>query len=247
MSNIQKLINIIAESDNIVFFGGAGVSTASGIKDFRGKNGIYTELSSEDPLMKPEYLLSATCLYREPEKFYENYRKNLNCLDAKPNMVHNYLKKLEEGGKLKVIVTQNIDGLHQKAGSSNVYEIHGTMNKCHCTKCGREYPGNVIFETEEIPKCDCGEMIRPDIVLYGEMLNESYSYASYYILKADVLIVAGTSLLVEPASGMIKLYQGKHLIIINDTETPYDHMAEIVIHEQLEDVFSELMKRFGDD
>ncbi len=243
MDDIEKLIQIIDNSDNIVFFGGAGVSTESGIKDFRGRNGIYTELKNEDPLMSPEYLLSSTCLYREPEKFYENYRKNLNCTSAKPNITHKYLKVLEDRGKLTAIVTQNIDGLHQKAGSSKVYEIHGTMNTCHCTKCDKEFPGGIVFETEGIPKCDaCGEMIRPDVVLYGEMLTNAYSYASYYILNAEVLIVAGTSLVVAPASGMVNLYQGSHLIIINDAETPYDEKAEIVIHKPLGEVFSVLME-----
>ncbi|MBP5331976.1 MAG: NAD-dependent protein deacylase, partial [Lachnospiraceae bacterium] len=144
-------------------------------------------------------------------------------------------------GKLKAVVTQNVDGLHQKAGSKNVYEIHGTMSTCHCTKCGKEYPGTIVFETGGIPRCTCGEMIRPDVVLYGEMLTEAYSLASYYIFKSDVLLVAGTSLVVEPASGLVKLYKGKHMIIINDTETPYDEMAEIVIHKPLGEVFNTLM------
>ena len=243
MTDIERLVSIIDSSDNIVFFGGAGVSTESGIKDFRGKHGIYTELKNDDPLMSPEYLLSSTCLYREPEKFYANYRANLNCLDAKPNITHKYLKALEDKGKLTAIVTQNIDGLHQKAGSTRVYEIHGTMSTCHCTKCEKEYPGKVIFEQEGIPKCECGEMLRPDVVLYGEMLTQAYSYASYYMSKADVLLVAGTSLVVAPASGMVaNLYPGEHLIIINDAETPYDDKAEIVIHKPLGEVFGALME-----
>ena len=242
MTDIERLVSIIDSSDNIVFFGGAGVSTESGIKDFRGKHGIYTELKNDDSLMSPEYLMSSTCLYREPEKFYTNYRTNLNCLDAKPNITHNYLKALEDKGKLTAIVTQNIDGLHQKAGSTKVYEIHGTMSTCHCTKCEKEYPGEVIFEQEGIPKCECGEMLRPDVVLYGEMLTQAYSYASYYMSKADVLLVAGTSLVVAPASGMVgNLYPGEHLIIINDTKTPYDDRAEIVIHKPLGEVFGALM------
>lgn len=192
--------------------------------------------------MSPEYLLSSTCLYREPEKFYSNYRTNLDCRDAKPNITHKYLKELEDRGKLKAIVTQNIDGLHQKAGSTNVCEIHGTMSRCHCTECEKEYPGEVLFEQEEIPKCTCGGMLRPDVVLYGEMLTQAYSYASYYMAKAEVLIVAGTSLVVAPASGMVaNLYPGEHLIIINDAETPYDDRAELVIHKPLGRFFCTLM------
>ncbi len=241
MDKIKKLAEIVNASNNIVFLGGAGVSTESGIKDFRGKHGIYTELKDDDPLMSPEYLLSSTCLYREPEKFYNNYQKNLDCRDAKPNITHHYLKALEDAGKLTAIVTQNIDGLHQKAGSTCVYEIHGTMSKCHCTECDKEYPGAILFEQPGVPKCECGGMLRPDVVLYGEMLPEAYGYASAYINKADVLIVAGTSLLVRPASGLINLYVGKHLVIINDSETPYDSKAEIVIHDSLGNVFSQLM------
>ena len=240
MDKIKRLQEIIDNSDNIVFFGGAGVSTDSGIPDFRGKKGLYTKAKEEDPLSTPEYMLSATCLYREPDKFYKNYHENMNILDAKPNIVHKYLNELEDKGKLKAIVTQNIDGLHQKVGSSNVYEIHGTMNRASCTKCNKEYPGEYIFKTEGIPRCECGGMLRPDVVLYGEMLPETYGFASYHILHADVMIVAGTSLTVQPAAGLIKVFLGKHLVIINETPTPYDNHAELVINDSLKEVFSQL-------
>ena len=241
MNDTEKLQAIIESSDNIVFLGGAGVSTESGIKDFRGKRGIYSEYKPEDPFETPEYLLSIGCLYNNPERFFDNYRKIFNHLDAEPNITHRYLKALEDTGKLKAVVTQNIDGLHQKAGSTNVYEIHGTLERCHCDECNKEYPGNIVFDTSEVPRCDCGGMIRPDVVLYGEMLPQAYSIGSYYIMKAEVLLVAGTSLSVYPANGMIDLYRGKHLIIINDTETSYDDKAELVIHRPLGEVFSKMM------
>lgn len=240
MDDIKLLQKLIDESSNIVFFGGAGVSTESGIKDFRGKNGLYKMKQGTNPSRSPEYMLSAKCLFEEPLEFFNYYRNNMNCLNAKPNITHNYLKKIEDRGKLKAIITQNIDGLHQKAGSKNVFEIHGTMNNCYCIDCEKEYKGDYIFKTTGIPKCECGGIIRPNIVLYGEMLPEAYSLASYYILKADLLIVAGTSLTVEPASGMLKLFNGKHLVIINNSQTPYDYLAELVINKPLKDVFGNL-------
>ena len=240
-AKISKLKALIDASDNIVFFGGAGVSTESGLPDFKGDKGLYNLIHSENQTETPEYMMSARCLYKEPERFFENYRNNFNCLKAKPNITHHYLKKLEDQGKLKAIVTQNIDGLHQKAGSSNVFELHGTMHRCYCTKCQKEYPGEYIFETEGIPRCECGGIIRPDIVLYGEMLPEAYSFSQYYIYHADLLIVAGSSLTVEPANGLVRVFGGKHLVIINKTPTQYDNEAELVIHESLGNVISQLL------
>lgn len=240
MDDIKKLQKFIDESNNIVFFGGAGVSTESGIKDFRGKNGLYKMKQNPNSSISPEYMLSSKCLFKEPLIFFDYYRNNMNYLDAKPNVTHKYLKKVEDMGKLKAVVTQNIDGLHQKAGSKNVFEIHGTMSNCYCMNCRKEYAGDYIFKTAGIPKCECGGIIRPNIVLYGEMLPEAYSMASYYILHADLMIVAGTSLTVEPASGMLKIFKGKHLVIINDTPTPYDDMAELVINKPLKEVFGKL-------
>ena len=234
---IKKLQQLIDESDNIVFFGGAGVSTESGIKDFRGKNGLYNE-NKED--INPEYMLSSRCLYKEPEKFYDYYRKNMNCLDIKPNVTHYYLTKLEEQGKLKAIVTQNIDGLHQKAGSKNVLEIHGSIMKNYCCKCGKEYDSNYIFESTGVPRCSCKGLIRPNVVLYGEMLPVSFSIARNYIYDAELLIVAGTSLTVEPACSLLKVFNGKNLVIINNTKTKYDDDADLVINKPLGEVFKKL-------
>lgn len=235
--DIEKLQKLINESDNIVFFGGAGVSTESGIKDFRGKNGLYTKNNSTYP---PEYMLSNRCLINEPELFFEYYKDNLNYSDIKPNVTHLYLKKLEDSGKLKMVVTQNIDGLHQKAGSKNVLEIHGNANRCFCMKCGKEYTGDIIFKSPGVPKCECGGTIRPDVVLYGEMLPESFLLAQRYIFQADLLIVAGTSLTVEPAASLVRLFNGKHLVIINASKTPHDNLAELVINKPLGEVFGKL-------
>jgi NAD-dependent deacetylase len=237
MDEINKLQNIIDTSENIVFFGGAGVSTESGLKDFRGKNGLYKEIDNDYP---PEYMLSIKCLLKEPDLFFDYYRKNLDSLNIEPNITHKYLTKLEESGKLKAIVTQNIDGLHQRAGSKNVLEVHGTTYKNYCMKCGKEYPFDYIFKSKGIPKCSCGGTIRPDVTLYGEMLPEAYSLAVSYIMKADTLIVAGTSLTVEPAASLLRYFDGKHLVIINNTPTPYDDYAELVINKPLGEIFSKL-------
>ena len=238
MNNIEKLQSLIDNSNKIVFFGGAGVSTESGIKDFRGKNGLYKSKLKLD--RSPEYMLSHECLVKEPEIFFEYYRKNMNFLNIEPNITHKYLKKLEDKNKLMAIVTQNIDGLHQKAGSKNVLEIHGTTYKCYCTECGKKYDGDYIFKSHDVPKCECGGVVRPDVVLYGEMLPEAYNIAAYCIANADLLIVAGTSLTVEPASSLVRLFSGKHLVIINETKTSYDDIAELVINKPLGEVFSKL-------
>lgn len=235
--DIKMLQKLIDESDNIVFFGGAGVSTESGIKDFRGKDGLYT---SDKINYNPEYMLSTKCLYEEPEKFYDYYRNNMNFIDSKPNITHYYLKKLEEQGKLKAIVTQNIDGLHQKAGSKNVLEIHGSIYNNYCNKCHKGYDHKYIFESKKLPRCSCRGLVRPDVILYGEMLPESFSLARNYIYKADLLIVAGTSLTVEPACSLLKVFNGNTLVIINNTPTPYDNKANLVINESLGKVFKKL-------
>ena len=236
MDKIERLQKIIDESNNIVFFGGAGVSTDSGIKDFRGENGLY----KEDLDVEPEYLLSIRCFSKEPDRFFEFYKNAMNGVNALPNITHKYLKKLEDKVALKAIITQNIDGLHQKAGSKKVYEIHGSIYQNHCIKCHKFYPAKYVFESKGIPKCTCGGIIKPNVTLYGEMLPESYIHAQYFLKEADTLIVAGTSLTVEPASSLIRLFNGTHLVIINNTETPYDHLADLVIHDNLKDVFSKL-------
>ena len=182
-------------------------------------------------------MLSNICLLDEPELFFEYYRKNMNNSNILPNITHKYLKILEDKGKLKTIITQNIDGLHQKAGSKNVLEIHGTTHICHCTNCQKEYPGDYIFNSKKIPKCKCGGTIRPNVVLYGEALPETFTEAIY---NANLLIVAGTSLTVEPASSLIRYFKGKNLVIINNTKTPYDSFADLVIKKPLGEVFSKL-------
>ena len=237
-NNIKKLQDIIDSSNNMVFFGGAGVSTASGLRDFKGENGLYKEKYNKPT----EYYLSVSCFYKEPEIFYKFYKENMNTLNVKPNLIHFYLAELERVGKLKAIVTQNIDGLHQKAGSKNILEIHGTTYKNHCIKCGKEYSAEYVFNSLNIPKCICGGIIKPDVILYGEMLPEEYLLAVSYINDAETLIVAGTSLTVEPACSLIKLFNGKNLVIINDTPTQYDNIATLVIHEKIEYVIKNITK-----
>ncbi len=237
MNDVDILQKLIDESNNIVFFGGAGVSIESGIKDFRGKNGLYKENKYN---LAPEYMLSHTCLINETELFFKYFRDNMNIVNAKPNVTHIYLKKLEDSGKLKAIVTQNIDGLHGLAGSKNVLEIHGTIYKCYCISCGREYNGKVIFESNGIPKCSCGGIIRPSVTLYEEKLPDEFLLAIDYIRKCDLLIVAGTSLTVEPASSLIRYFNGRNLVIINMDKTPYDYYATLVINKPLKEIFSKL-------
>ena len=234
---IDKLQKLIDESNYIVFFGGAGVSTESGIKDFRGKNGLYKEERKYN--LPPEYLLSNSCLVNEPNLFFEYYKEKMDAREYQPNITHKYLTKLEKSSKLKAIVTQNIDGLHQKAGSKNILEVHGTTYKAHCMKCNKEYSGDVIFESIGIPKCSCGGIIRPNVTLYGEQLPDDFIKARDEISKADLLIVGGTSLTVQPASSLIEYFNGK-LVIINLDETLYDKYATLVINKPLGEVFSKL-------
>lgn len=232
--NIEILKEIIEKSNNIVFFGGAGVSTASGIKDFRGKDGLYQEKYPKSP----EYYLSSDCLYNDTEEFYNFYKNKMNCLDALPNVIHKYLTKLEKKGKLKAIITQNIDGLHQKAGSQKVLEIHGSIHNNYCIKCGKNYKPEYIFNSEKVPVCSCGGLIRPKVVLYGEALPDCFYDAINYIQNADTLIVAGTSLTVQPASSLVSYFKGNNLILINNTKTSYDNLATLVINDDLAKIFS---------
>lgn len=236
MEKIEKLQEIINSSNDIVFFDGAGTSTLSGIKDFRGKNGIY----KMDLEVSPEYLLSINCLQNNPFLFYKFYKNNLNCLDASPNIIHEVLKKLNDQNKLRCVITQNIDGLHKKAGVNHVLEIHGTIYKNHCMKCGKAYDASYIFFVDDIPLCSCGGIIRPQVVLYGEDLNEDYEEAIKEISSCETLIVAGSSLTVNPAASLITLFKGKHLIILNDAKTSYDKYATLVIHDNLKNIFENL-------
>lgn len=239
MNKIDELQKMIDNAYHIVFFGGAGVSTASGIKDFRGKNGLYREKDYPTDL-PPEYMLSIDLFKSNPKMFFDFYKDKMNCLDAKPNVIHKYLAKLEKEKKLEAIITQNIDGLHQKAGSKNVLEIHGSVYKNHCIDCGKSYSAEYVFNSKGIPKCSCGGIIKPDVVLYGEQLPISFVIAMDYINKADLLIVAGTSLTVEPAASLVRMFDGKHLVIINGSLTAYEGKADLIIHDRLEDVFSKL-------
>ncbi len=234
---IEKLQKMIDESSNIVFFGGAGVSTESGIKDFRSKDGLY----SRKEKYPPEYMLSHDMFFLHQEEFFEYYKNTFNLKDIKPNITHKYLKKLEDKGKLKLIVTQNIDGLHEAAGSKNIALLHGTIYKNHCLKCNKEYDASFVFNSKGVPKCACGGVIKPDVVLYGESLPEAdFARAIREISNADMLIVAGTSLTVEPASSLVNLFNGKYLVIINRDKTKYDYKADLVIHDSLKNIFSKL-------
>ena len=237
----EKLNSIIAGSRKVVFFGGAGVSTESGIPDFRSKDGLYNVRDVQFEQYEPEYLLSIDCLEDEPEVFYEFYRQKLETSGIQPNRAHYKLAEMEKAGKLAGIITQNIDGLHQKAGSVNVAEIHGSTFRNYCMKCGAKYPADFIFKSKSlIPRCPkCGDIVRPEVTLYGEMLpDEELHKADRYITGADTLIVGGTSLTGWPAAGYVSRFSGEHLIIINRDSTAYDYAAELVFHESLGEVLS---------
>ena len=234
---IAKLREWIDGSDNIVFFGGAGVSTESGIPDFRSVDGLYNQQYK----YPPETILSHTFFLSETEEFYRFYRAKMLALDAKPNAAHLKLAEWEREGKCRAVVTQNIDGLHQKAGSKRVYELHGSVLRNHCMKCGKFYPAEFIRDAQGIPRCTCGGIVKPDVVLYEEALDEkTLAGAISAIRQADVLIVGGTSLTVYPAAGLLGYYRGGRLALINRDETPYDDMAGLVLHASLGDVFSQL-------
>lgn len=243
MSDIEYLKEIIENSENIVFFGGAGVSTESGIPDFRGNYGLYNDESEEKYGEAPETILSAGYFRTNPKGFYDYYKSNMIYTYAEPNDAHYALTELEKQGKLKAIITQNIDGLHQMAGSENVIELHGSTLRNYCIGCGKEHSLSYVMESECVPLCQkCGKIVRPDVVLYGEGLPTSaFSMAEELIYEADVLIVGGTSLTVHPAASLIEAYQGEHLIIINRTPTAYDGYAEMIIREPIGKVLKEAM------
>lgn len=236
---IQKLQEIIDKSSNIVFFGGAGVSTESNIPDFRSTNGLYKE-NNEYPY-SPEEIISHSFFMKNPSMFYEYYFDKMVYPKALPNTAHKYLKKLEDEGKLKAIITQNIDGLHQLAGSKNVYELHGSVKRNYCMKCGKFYSLEELLKRKINPHCDCGGLIKPDVVLYEEALDsQTIDDSLKAIVNADVLIVAGTSLLVQPAASFIHYFRGRYLVIINLESTPSDKYATMVIHEKVGEVFKKL-------
>ena len=232
---IEFLRDMVAQSDNIVFFGGAGVSTESGIPDFRSVDGLYNQKWK----YPPETILSRSFFDRNPEEYYRFHREKLVVDGVKPNRVHLRLAELEREGKLRAVITQNIDGLHQAAGSKNVLELHGSILRAYCSRCRRPYSADVINKGTGVPRCDCGGVIRPDIVLYEEQLDEDVLRKSIdYIRNAEVLIVGGTSLNVYPAAGLINYYRGNKLVLVNLSATPYDGEADLVIHEKLGEVFS---------
>ena len=237
MTNLQQLKQWINESKSAVFFGGAGVSTESGIPDFRSVDGLYSQKFD----YPPETIISHSFFERKPEYFFRFYREKMLPLGFEPNVTHKVLARLESEGHLAAVVTQNIDGLHQKAGSKRVFELHGSVLRNYCVKCGKFYRAEVIRDAKGIPLCDCGGIIKPDVVLYEEPLDENVmAGAIAAIRKADLLIVGGTSLTVYPAAGLLHYYRGQRLVLINRDETPYDSYANLVFHESLGDIFSRL-------
>ena len=234
---ILKFKELVEKSNNIVFFGGAGVSTESGIKDFRSKDGLYNQKYK----YPPEEILSHSFFMNNTEEFYEFYRDKLNCLQYKPNITHKVLAELEKQGKVKAVITQNIDGLHQEAGSKIVYELHGSVHRNYCMECHKFFGPEKIFETKApIPLCDeCGGIIKPDVVLYEEGLDQKIMQDSVTsMMEADMLIVGGTSLMVYPAAGLIRYYNGNKMVLINKDKTDYDGYANLVINDSLGKVFN---------
>lgn len=234
MSGLQNIIN---QSKNIVFFGGAGVSTESGIPDFRSVDGIYNQKYD----YPPEEILSHTFFINKTEEFYRFYRDKMLCLNAKPNKAHLKLAELEKSGKLTAVVTQNIDGLHQLAGSKTVYELHGSVHRNYCMTCHKKYNAEFMLKTNGIPKCSCGGIIKPDVVLYEEGLdNNTVSGALSAISTCDTLIIAGTSLTVYPAAGFIRYFKGKNLVLINRDATSMDSSCDLVIHDKVGEVLDKI-------
>lgn len=237
MNEIERLQKMIDESSSIVFFGGAGVSTESGIPDFRSVDGLYHQKYD----YPPETILSHTFYRNKPEEFYKFYRDKMLCLDAKPNAAHLKLAELEAAGKLKAVITQNIDGLHQAAGSKCVYELHGSVLRNYCEECGKFYDARYILDTEGVPKCSCGGSLKPDVVLYEEGLdNQVLNGAIRAISQADMLIIGGTSLVVYPAAGLIDYYSGSKLVLINKAPTSRDNMADLVISGPIGEILSQI-------
>lgn len=240
MTDIDLLINWIKESKKIVFFGGAGVSTESGLKDFRSVDGLYNE-KYEFP---PEEILSHSFFINKTREFYKFYKDKLNTHNLKPNITHNVLKKLEDAGKLSCVITQNIDGFHSDAGSKKVLELHGSIKRNYCMDCHSFYDDNYIFSSvDDIPRCNCGGIIKPDVVLYEEGLDDAIvNEAIKELSSCDLLIVGGTSLNVYPAAGFLRFFNGKHLVLINRDKTPFDHNCDLVIHDSLGKVFKKIEK-----
>ncbi len=237
MNKLEILKQWIDESHAMVFFGGAGVSTESGIPDFRSVDGLYSQRFD----YPPETIISHSFYLRDPAYFFRFYREKMLPLGFQPNVTHRKLAQWEQEGKLAAIITQNIDGLHQKAGSKTVYELHGSVLRNYCTKCHKFYGAEFIRDSRDIPRCSCGGIVKPDVVLYEEELDQQTVEKSVMAIQnADLLMVAGTSLTVYPAAGLLRYYRGNRLVLINRDETPYDSKADLVIHDSLGDVFSKL-------
>ncbi len=237
MKDIEILKRWVSEGSNIVFFGGAGVSTESGIPDFRSVDGLYNQKFD----YPPEVIISHTFYQRRPEYFFRFYREKMLPLGFEPNITHRVLARWEQEGRLSAVVTQNIDGLHQKAGSQRVYELHGSVLRNYCTRCGTFYSAEFVRDAQGVPKCSCGGTVKPDVVLYEEGLDQNTIEKSIRAIhRSDLLIVAGTSLTVYPAAGLINYYQGNRLVLINRDATAYDSQADLVFHESLGDIFSQL-------
>lgn len=234
---VNRLREIVEKSNNIVFFGGAGVSTESGIPDFRSVDGLYNQKYK----YPPETIISHSFYRSNPEEFYRFYKDKMIFLNAKPNAAHKKLAELEEKGKLKAIITQNIDGLHQLAGSRNVIELHGSVHRNYCERCGSFYNLKYVADSEGVPRCNCGGIIKPDVVLYEEALKTSDMEAAVnYISEADTLIIGGTSLVVYPAAGLIRYFRGKHLVVINMAPTQTDSQADLLIADKIGEVLGSL-------
>ncbi len=241
MKEAEILKGLIEKAENIVFLGGAGVSTASGIPDFRSEDGLYSETYKK---YSPEQVLSHEFFLSKTKEFYDYYKKYMLFPSAEPNSAHKALAKLEKDGKLKAVITQNIDGLHQKAGSKNVIELHGSVLRNKCLRCGAPFGLDTVIDKKGVPCCDkCGGVIKPDVVLYGENLDEdAITLSIRSVCLADLLIVGGTSLQVNPAASFIRFFKGKNLVIINKTPTPYDDMATLIIREPIDKVLMEAVK-----
>lgn len=237
MKDIEKLQKWIDESNNIVFFGGAGVSTESGIPDFRSVDGLYNQQYK----YPPETIISHSFFIQNTQEFYDFYKKKMIFLDAKPNKAHLKLTELESKGKLKAVITQNIDGLHQLAGTKNVLELHGSIHRNYCQKCNKQYSAEEILNSKDVPKCECGGIIKPDVVLYEESLDNSILQSSIqYITDADMLIIGGTSLAVYPAAGLVNYYRKNKLVLINKSSTPYDNRADLLIHGSIGEILNKI-------
>ena len=238
-NDIAKLGEAIEASRHLCVFSGAGISCPSGIPDFRSEKGLYRQKSGSG--RRPEESISHSFFCAHPAEFYAFYREKMVYPNAKPNAAHRYFAVLEESGKRVSVVTQNIDGLHQAAGSKNVLELHGSIHRCYCMRCGRPYPAERVNHGTGVPHCDCGGIIRPDIVFYEECLDDDVvSRAVHYIREAEVLIVGGTSLAVYPAAGLLNYYRGNKLVLINRSATPYDDQANLIIHEKIGEVFAQV-------